>query len=81
MTREQISESRTNMLEFHDNLIDLTESLEPYALHLCYLYPAILRGSYIEIDRSIKKDLDFYKFLDDNFGSTHFIWKHIKVYD
>jgi hypothetical protein len=73
--------AKEKILDVHNKLIDNTESFEPIAISLCYLYPAILNDSYIDIDRSTKQGKTFYKILDDNFKSTHFIWKHVKIYD
>jgi repressor of nif and glnA expression len=73
MKKEQTATEK--VLEINDRLLDMIESFEPYALDLVYLYPAILRDSYIELD-PLSNTL---KLLKDTFSSKHFIWKYVKI--
>lgn len=75
MKKEMTAQEK--VLEINDRLIDMTESLEDVALDLAYLYPAILRDSYIEIFREMKT----HKLFKDTFSTKHFIWKYIKIVD
>jgi hypothetical protein len=70
--------AKNKILEINDRLIDITESLEPYAIYLCYLYPAILRNSYIELASTVDKDKEFLAELKVAFKPKHFIWKYIQ---
>jgi len=65
------------VLEVNDRLMDNTESWKDVSLSLCYLYPAILRDSFIEIDKKSPTN----KLLKNVFASNHFIWKHIQYID
>ncbi len=67
------------MLKLHDDIVDCTESLEPYALMLSYLYPAIVRNGFIDIHLDGGRERDFYDFIHNRYSKNHYVCNHIKV--
>jgi hypothetical protein len=65
----------------HDAILEHTESIEPYAVYLPYLYVAMLRegSGYIDLDKSVEKDLEFLIFLETVFSENHYIWEFIEI--
>lgn len=68
-------------LEVYNTLFNNTESFEGIALTLSYLFPAIIKGSFIEIDKLSTEGRLFYYTMTDNFPKDHFVWKYVKIAD
>lgn len=68
------------ILEIYDTLVDSMETFENIAIHLSYLYPAILRGSKIDIDKDYAPDKIFLMKMKKVFPPEHFVWEHIKIF-
>lgn len=78
-TQEKYMNEKEKALEVYDRLFNATASFEPIADTLCYLFPAILRDNYIEIDMNVKNNADFYNLLSKTFAKDHFVWEYIKI--
>jgi hypothetical protein len=47
------------IVDINDKLMDASESFEPFAIYLAYLYPAIVKGGMISLNSDIDNDKVF----------------------
>lgn len=66
------------VLEIYDTLMINTDSFEPFAIYLAYLFPAILKGTWVDVDYYDPKGRKFWNVLSDNFSNDHFVWNYVK---
>lgn len=69
------------MLEVYDKLKEATESFKPFSTELCYLFPAILKETEIELDLGIESQASLYETLKQVLGLHHFVWEYIMIID